>query len=424
MKETQTIAQVVQEHLCIGCGICKAVCPAQCIVVKREGGFYLPQIDGEKCLRCGLCLAHCPGRGCDYKETYALTQASVPSNLYEGNVLDSFTAVTRDEEILRTSASGGVVTTLVRHLLESGEYDCAFLVETQTYEDAAHSVRKRAGDNLLDTAKSRYLPVAQTEAVAYLLGHKTERIIFVGVPCFVQSLVRLIAKRNLDRNQYLIIGLFCEATMNYNVVEYLAECANLPLDAVAKLHFKNKELNGWPGNVCLFDKEGKRHDLPKSVRMGAKPYFSPERCLYCVDKCNQFADVSVGDNYTKRHAERMGSSSVLVRTQRGMVAKDAELFQIWEEEPQRIFEAQKVAEKVKNLCFQRMSGATTLIRNEEFSLPADWERYRSAYEAEMHALSLGAVHDFPAIREELRKKAEEKRKRKSFWGKLKRLLGL
>ena len=42
-----------------------------------------------------------------------------------------------------------------------------------------------------------------------------------------------------------------------------------------------------------------------------------ERCLYCIDKLNQFADISVGDNYTGRHSSPKGSNSVIIRTRRG-----------------------------------------------------------------------------------------------------------
>ena len=42
---------------CIGCGVCAAACPEQCIT---EGDPYV--IDQSHCLRCGICQEACPAR--------------------------------------------------------------------------------------------------------------------------------------------------------------------------------------------------------------------------------------------------------------------------------------------------------------------------------------------------------------------------
>lgn len=48
---------------CIGCGICKEVCPQQCI---REGTPF--EIQAEHCLHCGLCTEQCPAGAIKRKE--------------------------------------------------------------------------------------------------------------------------------------------------------------------------------------------------------------------------------------------------------------------------------------------------------------------------------------------------------------------
>ena len=353
----------------------------------------------------------------------------MPLNLYAGDCIEAFTAVAKDSEVLGRAASGGVVTTLVRHLLKEGQYDCAFLVDGHNYANCVSSVRKTADDDLMATCKSRYVPVMQTQAVEYMLGHPQERMIFVGVPCFIQGLLRIMALRGIDRGRHLLIGLFCESTVNYNIWDYIGNVAGM-VDMKA-LHFKDKTSGGngklcssWPGDVCVFGRNGETHFLPKKVRADAKRYFSPERCLYCVDKLNQFADVSVGDNYTKRNSPRMGSSSVIVRTKAGLAVKNESLFDIFPESFDAICKAQGLSDKRENLCYQRFCTAESLIRNDEFPPPDDIEKLRPKYEAAKRDLAMGAACDFAGISEEIKRKALEKKRRKSLLYKLLHLFGL
>lgn len=69
-------------------------------------------------------------------------------------------------------------------------------------------------------------------------------------------------------------------------------------NALEKLHFKNKESGGWPGDMKFFPENAGSFYVPLGERARMKRYFMPERCLYCVDKLNVLGDISLGDNYT------------------------------------------------------------------------------------------------------------------------------
>ena len=56
---------------------------------------------------------------------------------------------------------------------------------------------------------------------------------------------------------------------------------------------------------------------PAKKRQEVKKYFQLERCCYCVDKLNQLADISVGDNYTNKNNDIKGSNSLIIRTKIG-----------------------------------------------------------------------------------------------------------
>ena len=56
-QKTQIGLAVVDESLCVKCGLCVMKCPRQ-IIDKETGGF--PQIDAKACIGCGACKNACP----------------------------------------------------------------------------------------------------------------------------------------------------------------------------------------------------------------------------------------------------------------------------------------------------------------------------------------------------------------------------
>lgn len=311
-----TVENTVNNDLCVSCGICKAVCPKNCISYQREKGLWIPVIDREECIHCGKCYQVCPGKGFSY--TKILSQSKT-SSFWFGEYLGVYTAWTLDAERRKNAVSGGVVTELIYNLLENGEYDSAFLVDTHQYQTGqVYTNRHAKGDPLENSQKSRYLPVSQEKAVAYILSHREEKVILVGTGCFVEGMLNIINFHQLKRENYFIIGLFCDRTMSWNVVDYFSRHPSLKGEKLNKLFFRTKEAGGWPGGVQMETDSGRVIKLPNTERMKVKDYFYPERCMYCLDKLNMFADISVGDNYTKEHSDTMGSSSVIVRTDMGM----------------------------------------------------------------------------------------------------------
>ncbi len=306
-----TVYCIVQNNLCISCGLCKVVCPKQCIEYNKCGGLFVPSINEGDCINCGKCIQICPGKGFDY--TKFLTKKK-ELNFWIGNYIDIYLAWTTNINRRKNSTSGGIATELVYQLLNNDEYAFAFLVGTHNYKEKVCTQKYAKGEILDNTSKSRYLPVSQEKAVAYILSHKTEKIILIGTGCFVHGILNIIEAYHLNRDNYFIIGLFCDKTMTYNIIKYYNRHLNLKDEKIKELFFRTKEVGGWPGGVRFVTDKNTIIDLPNTERIKIKDFFQPECCLYCLDKINIFADISLGDNYTKQHRDYMGSSSVIIRT--------------------------------------------------------------------------------------------------------------
>ena len=59
------------EAKCVGCGLCMAMCPSQCIKVTREKGKVTGyEIEVLRCIYCGFCVEACPYGAISLTENY------------------------------------------------------------------------------------------------------------------------------------------------------------------------------------------------------------------------------------------------------------------------------------------------------------------------------------------------------------------
>lgn len=196
----------------------------------------------------------------------------------------------------------------------------------------------------------------------------------------------------LKRSNYFIIGLFCDRTMSMNVIRYFR---NHPVikSGLREFYFRTKDSGGWPGGVRIVEDNGKIHDLPNTERMKVKDYFQPERCLYCLDKLNVYADISVGDNYTGRNSDIHGSNSVIIRTEEGLrVWRELEgNFEVHESSAAEIETSQHIGARKDNYFFALIKGAEVGIEingvNMSKSLPSG---IVGKYRKKLKTLRLGA----------------------------------
>lgn len=311
------IKYTTENNLCISCGICGGVCSRRCINYKQKDGLNIPVVN-EECTQCGMCLKVCPGKGMDYTQE---TLEKSTEDFWFGAYKKIYSANSNDKALLQNAVSGGIVTEIVKSCLKNEKYDAAFLVNSHQYGEGKLGVIKHELDdvaNLASTQKSRYLPVSHEEAIQYMLNNRDKKLILVATSCGVQGILNVINAYRLKRENYLFIGLFCDKTMSFNVVKYFDDFE--PTKKLNKLFFRTKEVGGWPGGVQLEWEDGSISNLKNTERMKVKEYFEPERCMYCLDKLNRYADISVGDNYTGENAIADGSNSVIIRTEIGEMA--------------------------------------------------------------------------------------------------------
>ncbi len=399
----ENVHRVRKENLCVSCGICKGVCPTQAIHYEKQDGLYVPAINEEKCTNCGLCQAVCPGKGFNYSDLYKRMGREIPKDLLCGTCIKALTSMSKSQQILKNATSGGTVTTLVTELLKKGVYDVAFCVSGYCYNDQVESEPFRKNDSFSGVVKSRYIPISQTKAVKYIISNRDQRIIFIGVSCFIQGLTRVISQFGLNRNNYLLLGLFCGKNYNYNIVDYFQRAEK---KQIKELYFRSKDAGGWPGDMKIRFQDNTEKTLDKIERIKIKDFYQMERCLYCMDKMNQFADISLGDNYTKKNQLADGTNSVIIRTDIGKRVwnEEKDKFDIWDADFNEIMQSQQMVARKINIKNMILKDSSMLIEKESFLddttiiLQADKKEYCT----KINNLQLGAHNEYNKVKKKLR----------------------
>lgn len=420
--ECVTVQKTADNNLCTSCGLCKGVCPKHCISYKRQDGMFTPVINNNDCSQCGLCAKICPSNDlmtlCGKEDVFAAAT---------GDVLATYNAWSANSQLRHVAASGGVTSSIVSKLLEKGFYDAAFCVKSYTYDDQVVTdmvVWSDIQNGIANTPlpKSRYIAVSHEHAIEYAKKNRDKRLIFIGTSCAVHGFEKSIKALKLNRENYLLIGLFCDKIFNYNIWDYFSTDKFCKKRTLEKLHFKNKDSGDWPGNMKFIFSDGSSIFHSSNERGRMKLVMMPERCMYCVDKLNVYADISIGDNFTKVESSKLGSNSVIIRTSQGNEAwlnsqDSISAVDISIEEIQR---AQALDERVRNAKY-------AAIKQQEIDKNSDVvcdSAVQVQYASLLNDLRVGAeYHEAPEKLNRLMKKKKRSQARADMRYKIRSRLG-
>ncbi len=349
-----------QLGLCVSCEVCSAVCPVEAIKMEYKEGQFLPIINSYKCNNCGLCLKLCPGMDISPFEK----KVNFEDELV-GSYLNVYSSYSKNKNIRKNSTSGGLITQLILELLENGKYDGAFVLSFQTFTNSpARLELTKESEKVFAAAKSKYIPASVFDVIKILKKEIHPKYIIVGTPCQIRGIKNFIKEKRIDDESLLFLGLFCDATLNFNIIKYFEDKYSKENEKIIRFDFRNKEKDGWPGHPKLYFDSGREVIAHRKERMKVKKYFQLERCLYCLDKLNRSADISFGDCYL-RWREFPESSTIIIRTKKGkkIFDKYSYLFNSVELNMEAVIKSQGISAKRENSGF-----VEALVRTKFFSI--------------------------------------------------------
>jgi len=347
MTGKQSVSEVVNKKLCNTCGACYGVCPAGAIHYEETtSGCYLPIVDKETCIECGLCFDVCPG--INFGNTL---MSRIPEDPFAGNVLETFVGKATDKMFFENSQSGGIVSAILVHAMETVRIKAAVTVSMEPGIPPRPVVRiARSRQDIFKSQKSKYCPVPLLSFLRSL-EKKDCPVAVVGVSCQIHGLRNILdMKTKLNSKIAFTVGLVCDRVMTYAAVDYLVAKSGTDKSIASLLHFRDKSVASYPGDVHVVSVNGKSFVIPSSTRMKIKDHFTPARCRICFDKMNVFSDITVGDPHGLESIDRQkGESMLVVRTPIGqeivLAAKADSAINIRPIEYARILKGQGVSGK-------------------------------------------------------------------------------
>lgn len=308
----KTIASVVEDNLCSGCGACYAICPTQAIeMTKTSMGRFSPSVFEERCTDCGLCRKACPST--DY---FGLMFPKT-NDPYLGHIENIYTGNSTNPRIHKNAQSGGAVTAILSYLFTEDKIDAA-VVCVREYGSShvnisPHIITNK--DELHNSQKSNYTTVDMCSILRQTNEYK--KLAFVGLPCQLQGLESLKMTSSKFKNISYKIGLVCDRIE----ADAFADCVigkklkNAPFQLIARDKTGGKYKKS---PVCVVYSNGSVHYIPHKRRVLFKEPFTIPRCRVCFDKLAVHADIVCGDPWGMENVDwENGSSLLITRTELG-----------------------------------------------------------------------------------------------------------
>ncbi len=321
----EVISKVVNQDLCIGCGLCVYKCPSGALKMNwNELGFLTPQLTNE-CNNNGDCITVCPFNPepeNEVKTENELAEKFLIDAILHHPKIGKYYGIYAGyaHEYRLTSSSGGLATFVSSELLEKGYINHVISVKEshkpgQYYEYSISNSK----DELLAFSKTRYFPVTLGTILPEV--HKLKgKIAIVGVGCFIKA-IRLAQHRDPELNEKIpfLIGIICGGLKSRFYTEYLSAKAGAT-KKILQPQYRIKNIESSAGDYsfgCIEQETNseKTIRMKQAGDMWGTGLFKSNACDFCEDVTTELADISLGDAWINPyHLDGKGTNLIVTRT--------------------------------------------------------------------------------------------------------------
>ena len=320
---TERLNAIVEQGLCIGCGLCQSVAGEDRIqVCKTKTGFEQPIVVGD--------LDHeivdriyevCPGTRIE-----GLPERLVEVDTHIDNVWGPWRRMVHawaaDDGIRFEGSTGGVMTALGIYLLQSKKVDFLLQVKTSSFDPSfGDPVLSFTEADVVEAAGSRYGPAAPLRNLHEALD-RNQPFAFFAKPCDVAAL-RNYAQYDsrVDELVKYCIAMVCGGYGVPSTTQAFYQRIGVDPDTVTTLRYRGR---GCPGPTTVVA-AGETHEYHYLDYWGddESMWGLPFRCKICPDGIGESADLAVADTWIGGSPNRIdsetdpGVNAVVARTRAG-----------------------------------------------------------------------------------------------------------
>lgn len=308
------ITSTINKANCCGCSSCVHSCPAKCIKMNYdEEGFLYPHVDEHQCIDCGKCRAVCPIINQGTKGIKPILYGCQSNN-----------------EIRMSSSSGGAFYVLAKHVIDNN--GIVFGAKFDKDWNVVHDCTTQE-NGIRDFQTSKYVQSNIQDCFPKIKDSLDvgKIVLFSGTPCQIAGLKQYLKK---EYDNLITIDLVCHGVPSPGVwKKYLQEFCNNYNDktaSISRINFRNK--NGSWKNYSLsisYFLKGNNRDFIDNIYQN--PYMRlfldnvtlRPSCYECrFRNLSSGSDVTLGDLWgvdkiVENVTDDIGTSLVILNTQKG-----------------------------------------------------------------------------------------------------------
>ncbi len=241
----------------------------------------------------------------------------MPDNWLSGVVRKSYVGHASDEFIRRNGASGGVITAVLIHLLETQKIAGAICLKVgKSVPYRAEAVIARTKEEIIACAQSVY-SVTPTNVILSKLSKEQGPFAYVGLPDQVASIRKLQQAGHKDALKIkYILGPYTGTQMYFESIRSFLRSHGVHSEReIVDLKYRAGE---WPGYLQIVLRDGRVLKAEKFYYNYLIPFFITSSSLQLADFTNELTDISVGDAWNPKYEQQgKGFSVVLSRSTQG-----------------------------------------------------------------------------------------------------------
>lgn len=299
-----SIKQVVNHNLCIGCGLCAL---DKSIGMTVVDGMWKPNM-----ISCNPVIdASCPSKGYDLK--------SIGSTLFgDGSFcpeLGYYRSIhlvhSNKKSLLEKASSGGMMTAIALRMLENGKVDGVITTKYTIIDNTVRTETYIASNerDLIIGQGSKYCPTSTLSILNQLVSQK--KYLLIGTPCQVAG-YRLYAQHNKELQEQIpyTIANFCGGYRDFRELDFFV---NKVAHVQSVLSFRHRG-GGQPGSMRVEGQKGEVFQYPYPDYAKLSHFVKNERCTLCMDATGELADFSCGDAWLEDRDKTSPWSIVIARS--------------------------------------------------------------------------------------------------------------